>query len=145
MAGKGAVPRGYQSRDSDQARRQPQTGLKWDGEVRGYDLPTGRPWHPATVQWWEMWRRSPMAMVWIDSDWSFLIETAVLHDQYFSRPSHLVAAELRQRGAKMGITYEDRARLKMQILDDKSDSDNAKLAEVTAIHGYRGHLTGSSG
>jgi len=70
-----------------------------------------------------MWRNSPQAIDFIDSDWSFLLDTAILHNllwQNFDddKIAAKVSAELRIRVAKFGATPEDRARLRMQFADD---------------------------
>lgn len=59
-----------------------------------------------------MWAKSAMAPTFTDTDWSELLDTAVLHGQFWSGDSK-VANELRLRVAKFGATPEDRARLKI--------------------------------
>lgn len=55
------------------------------------------------------------------TDWSFLLDTALIHARFWSGdPS--VAGELRLRVAKFGATLEDRARLRIMFADaDKAD------------------------
>jgi hypothetical protein len=85
-----------------------------DEVLRGPDLPEGYGWHPRTVEWWLVWRRSPQAQTFTDTDWSFLIDTAMLHSAMWSGDEKL-AAEVRLRAAKFGATPEDRARLKLEV------------------------------
>lgn len=69
-------------------------------------------WPPITKRWWQMWRNSPLSADYTDSDWSFLLDTAWLHAQYWMGDTKL-APELRLRVAKFGATPEDRARLRI--------------------------------
>lgn len=139
MAGRGPAPKGYSSRDRDQARRNPQTALFKDGEVRGPELPADAPWHDQTIAWYETWRRSEIAQLWTDTDWDFLVDTAVLHTQFWMRANFNVGAELRQRVAKLGATVEDRQRLRVSIDNDYTAID-AVPNEPTALDEYRKSL-----
>jgi hypothetical protein len=61
-----------------------------------------------------MWAEHPIAETFTDSDWSFLLDTALLHGAYWTGDLKL-GAELRQRVAKFGATPEDRARLRISF------------------------------
>ena len=60
-------------------------------------------------------RASAQVQAMLDTDWDFLIDTAVLHHAMWSEQRWNLAAEIRLRLAKFGVTPEDRARLRMQI------------------------------
>jgi hypothetical protein len=90
-----------------------------DGEIHGPELPDSLEWPSATVEWWATWRRSAQAQTFTDTDWSFLVDTAILHAEYWLG-DRSVAAELRLRVAKFGATPEDRARLKIAVGDPGS-------------------------
>lgn len=114
MAGRGPAPK-----PADQRRRRnvdavPTTKVEADDELRGPELPEEFAWCSRTLQWWDLWRRSPQAQTFIDTDWDFLLDTAMLHHEFWSGNAS-VAAELRLRVAKYGATPEDRARLRMQV------------------------------
>ena len=113
MAGRGPAPK-----DSSQVRRRnlaaELTVLESDGVTHGPDLPDGIDWPDATRDWWATWRRSAQAQTFTDTDWSFLLDTAVLHMEFWDG-DRSVAPELRLRAAKFGATPEDRARLKIAI------------------------------
>jgi hypothetical protein len=115
MAGRGAPPAAKPwGRERDERRRRAQfTTIADDGVVRGPELPDGD-WHPRTVDWWQTWRRSPMAVTFIDGDWSFLLDTAMLHSEMW-KGSPGLAAEIRLRVGKLAGTPEDRLRLKLEI------------------------------
>ena len=85
-----------------------------DGEVRGPDLPGSFDWPAQTRAWWETWRSSPQASMFTDTDWGFLLDTALLHAELWSG-NGAVASELRLRVAKFGATPEDRMRLRLSI------------------------------
>ena len=106
MAGRGRAPQMQQSRERDERRRAAEfTPLVADGTLRGPDLPDGD-WHPRTLDWWQTWRASPMAATFIDADWSFLLDTAMLHSQMWQGESKH-AAEIRLRVGKLAGTPED--------------------------------------
>jgi hypothetical protein len=61
-----------------------------------------------------MWADSPLSAEFTSTDWSELLDTALLHSAFW-RGDLGRAAELRLRVAKMGATPEDRARLRIQF------------------------------
>lgn len=71
-------------------------------------------WPAATVDWWRMWAESPLSAEFTAADWSFLVDTAKLHAEFWNGKSS-VAPELRLRVAKFGQTPEDRLRLRIQF------------------------------
>lgn len=115
MAGRGPAPK-----DPSQRRRQNKPEqfdvITPDGKVHGPDLPDTHDWPEATLAWWKTWRTSAMAPKFTDTDWSFLLDTAVLHADFWLG-NRALAGELRLRVAKFGATVEDRARLKVEIGD----------------------------
>jgi len=128
MAGKGAFPKPVLSRPNDQARAiAASTKLSADGILRGPELPDGD-WHERTLAWWNTWRLSPQSIIFTDTDWDALAETALLHSRMWSGEMS-VASELRLRAAKFGATVEDRARLKM-IIDNEALEVSPVVATV---------------
>jgi hypothetical protein len=114
MPGRGPAPKKERTRPNDTARREAEfTKLPATGELRGPDLPDGD-WHPRTLDWWQTWRKSPMAATFIDADWSFLLDTAMLHSQMWQGETKH-AAEIRLRVGKLAGTPEDRLRLRMEV------------------------------
>ena len=114
MPGRGPAPKAERSRPNDTARRKAEfTKVADDGQVRGPDLPDYT-WHERTVAWYETWRRSPMAATFIDADWDFLIDTAMLHTEMWNGSPGL-AAEIRLRVGKLAGTPEDRLRLRLEV------------------------------
>lgn len=119
MAGRGPAPKETRSRARDERRRAEElTIVEADGDTHGPELPEAIDWPDATRAWWETWRRSAQAQTFTDTDWSFLLDTAILHMEFWDG-DRSVAAELRLRAAKFGATPEDRARLKMAVGDPK--------------------------
>lgn len=115
MAGRGPAPK-----DPSQRRRRntpaPVEVVTPDGEQHGPPLPDTHDWPKATLDWWETWRTCALASKFTDTDWSFLLDTAVLHADFWLG-NRSVASELRLRAAKFGATPEDRARLKIEVGD----------------------------
>ena len=115
MPGRGRPPSAKpMSRERDERRRKAEfTKVADDGQVRGPDLPDYA-WHERTVAWFATWRRSPMAATFIDADWDFLIDTAMLHTEMWNGSPGL-AAEIRLRVGKLAGTPEDRLRLRIEV------------------------------
>lgn len=115
------APKATRSRARDaKARDAEMQPVEDDGALRGPELPEGvlpdqESWHPRTVQWWETWRRSPQAQTFIETDWDFLLDTALLHHVMWTKGKWEFASEVRLRAAKYGATPEDRMRLKLKI------------------------------
>jgi hypothetical protein len=121
MPGRGPAPKAQRSRPNDTARRAAEMQkLAADGQLRGPDLPEGMEWHPRTLAWWATWRTSAQATTFTDTDWDFLLDTAMLHNEMWAGNPGL-AAELRLRVSKFGASPEDRLRLRMVVDDEVSE------------------------
>jgi hypothetical protein len=139
MAGRGPAPKD----PSQRARRNKPSGPDFRvivaDPVDQPDLPTVMVeedgelvefvWPAVTQHWWAMWRESPLSSEFTASDWSFLLDTALLHAKFWSGSSS-AGAELRLRVAKFGATPEDRARLRIQFA--QADEADAKRPEKRA-------------
>lgn len=101
-------------------------------------------WPDATLAWWETIRQMPHCVLWSKSDWEFALETAAIHAA-FQQGDLKQAPELRLRAAKMGITYEDRMKLRIRYVDEEepaAESKKSKSGKVTSIDSRRKRLTG---
>lgn len=138
MAGRGPAPKPSSTRVRRNNTQQADTIIQVEAGVQP-DLPDLMPmmdpdgenfgvqWPAATAQWWNMWAQHPIAETFTDSDWSFLLDTALIHGAYWTGDLKL-GAELRQRVAKFGATPEDRARLRISFaVATKSESEAAKV------------------
>jgi hypothetical protein len=144
MAGRGPAPKPAGRRARTNKDPVPQTVLRFE-PAQAPDLPDDVDWHPRTVAWWEMWRRSPQAESFTESDWSFLLDTALMHTAMWARGQWTLAAEVRLRVAKFGATPEDRARLRMVFAEaDEKDAKRGvasggksreRYAKVTVLQG----------
>lgn len=114
MAGRGPAPKPSVERRRRNKPAEPTTFVSPDGQAHGPELPDTHEWPAATELWWQTWRESAQAQTFTDTDWSFLLDTAVLHAEFWLG-DRSVAAELRLRAAKFGATPEDRARLKLEV------------------------------
>jgi hypothetical protein len=97
----------------------PTVEIEVDGELVEFR------WPIRTVEWWRMWRDSPLSQEFTSTDWSELLDTALLHARYW-RGDVKLAGELRLRVAKFGATPEDRLRLKIMF---KMAGDGDKPAD----------------
>ena len=94
-------------------------------------------WPAQTLEWWDMWGRSPLTADFTENDWSELRDTAHYHARLW-RGDLSVGAELRQRAAKFGATPEDRARLR--IVFAQADQIEDKPAPSVSTRDRRGPL-----
>ena len=115
MAGRGFAP----------SKAEIEIEVAADGKVRGPDLPDSYDWPAQTREWWENWRVSAQSVRFKPTDWDFLLDTAMLHAELWAG-NGAVASELRLRVAKFGATIEDRARLKMAIVEPEGKKVPAK-------------------
>lgn len=120
MPGRGPAPKPAEERRRRNVDPYPAAQVAGDDQVRGPELPDDIEWPAATREWWDTWRRSPQAQMFVATDWSFLLDTAMLHAEYWLGDRSL-AAELRLRMAKFGTTPEDRMRLRLSIKDTPAD------------------------
>ncbi|MEV6830701.1 hypothetical protein [Amycolatopsis sp. NPDC051102] len=104
----------------------------FDGESP--DLPPNgrKKWHPETVAWWDAVRQMPHCRLWTDTDWRFAIETAVLVDAFWCGEANR-AAELRLRAAKLGLTHEDRLKLRIRYAAPDGDTDAPPAPDAAAV------------
>lgn len=89
-------------------------------------------WPERTREWWQMWADSPLSDEFTSTDWSELLDTALLHARFWNG-DHKIAGELRLRVAKFGATPEDRARLRIQFAQaDEADEKRSRPAGQSA-------------
>lgn len=101
-------------------------------------LPDDIDWHPRTREWWDMWGRFPLAAEFTEADWSYLLDTALIHTKFWSGDAKLEGA-LRLRVAKFGQTVEDRARLRITFAAaDEADSKREARKAVKDYGRYEG-------
>ena len=102
-----------------------------DGTLIGPDLSWTIDWNHKTREWWDAWRRSAIAPMLEETDWEELENTALIHHSIWNNPKMSVAqmsaalAEIRQRVAKYGATYEDRLKLRIKFADASIREDQA--------------------
>lgn len=136
MAGKGFAPSGRRVSKDHTAQR---TVAFRRGEQPC--LPETQDWHPQTVQWWRMWAESTLSADFTAADWSFLLDTALMHHAMWSKGQWALAAEVRLRVAKFGQTPEDRARLRIVFADaDEKDSRRTGPPPEGSARARRGPL-----
>lgn len=138
MAGMGPAPKPNGRKARRNADTQPTTILRFE-EAEQPKLPEGFPWPDATIEWWELWANSPQAEHFGSTDWSFLLDTALLHANLWGNGDTSVLAELRIRVAKFGATPEDRARLRMQFAE-ADEADGRRPNTVKSSRERRGSL-----
>ena len=124
MAGRGPAPKETGRKVRRNAGAQMTTITFVPGEQP--ELPDDIPWPDRTRDWWAMWAESPLSDTFGQTDWDFLLDTALLHASVWSGDMSAMA-ELRIRVAKFGATPEDRARLRIQFADaDERDRRGAR-------------------
>lgn len=143
MAGRGPAPKDPAKRVRRNADSTSQTILRFEQaeqpelpefdvqvEVDGEMTSQRFRWPERTREWWKTLGEAPQAEVLGSTDWSFLLDTALLHARVWGEGDLKLLPELRLRVAKIGATPEDRARLRMQFADaDAADSKRSAPAE----------------
>lgn len=130
MAGLGPAPKDPARRARRNADPAPTLRLQFQS-CDPPELPKVYPWHPETLAWWRTWQNSPMAEIMGPTDWSFLLDTALMHHAMWEKGQWTLAAEVRLRVAKFGATPEDRLRLRIQWADaDRADIDRPQGVPV---------------
>lgn len=141
----GPVPKETHQRERDTIRRQgdAQT-VTPDGVLRGPELP-GK-YGPETVAWYDNWRRSAQAQLFISTDWQRLIMLAPLVDAYYRVPSTAMLGEIRLNEERLGATYVDRMRAKIRVDNGESQPD-ATVTQLRAVRrqGTKDRLKKSEG
>jgi hypothetical protein len=151
MAGRGPAPKPVRSRARATAQREAEMiEIEDDGELYGFDLPTGvlpdgAEWHPQTLELWDSLRRNPLLKNEPNLGWQFLVDTALLHHIFWSKGRWEYASEIRLRLAKIGITPEDRMRLKIKVTTpvDEVKRPTVSSENVSDIASRRARLSGS--
>lgn len=129
MSGKGPAPKPRDRRLRTNKDPVPNTVLRFE-PAEAPDLPANIDWHPMTRAWYQMWIDSPQAENFTATDWSFLMDTALMHHAMWEKGQWTLAAEVRLRVAKFGATPEDRARLRMTFAD-ADEKDEKRAGRVT--------------
>lgn len=70
-------------------------------------------WPDATLRWWAHLGEWPTSPDFTALEWDYHLETARLHALFWLGLGDKFAGEIRLRMAKIGVTPEDRARLKI--------------------------------
>lgn len=86
-------------------------------------------WPDATRGWWAMLAHHPLVNEFFDTDWAYLLDTALIHAGFWKGNLSL-AAELRLREAKYGFTPEDRA--KLRIFSSAATEGEVRAVEAVA-------------
>lgn len=120
-------------------------------------LPKGFPydgktfkWPQITIDWWTHWNPevSPLTSGFTQHDWDYLLDTAVLHAKHWLGLDAKAAGEMRQRLSRFGVTPEDRARLRIILVDADNKEEESKVAaernSKVAITGNARRLTDAS-
>lgn len=111
-----------------------------DGEIVGPAL-EGASWSAAARSYWEIWRRSPMAKAFLETDWARLRMTLLLVEDYLKNPTAQKLSVIQSNEATLGATVADRLRLRMRVVQVAEETADAPPG-VTALDEYRRTLAG---
>lgn len=109
------------------------TQVKVDGELEMVPFV----WPSATRTWWAMLAMHPLKGEFTELDWSYLLDTALIHAQMWQGDIKL-ASEIRLREAKYGFTPEDRARLRIQFAQATTEEVTAATSVQSARRRFGG-------
>ena len=141
MAGRGPAPKPASRRARRNAEESATTLIRFEPAAQPDlpELPGGEDWCARTQSWWRMWAESPLSDNFGVTDWEFLLDTALLHNDVWGFLNFDRLPELRIRVAKFGATPEDRARLRIQFAD-ADEADNRRPNKVPSARERRGDL-----
>lgn len=74
--------------------------------VRKPNLPKSVEWPQSTAKWFEQWRKSPATDNWDTLQWSYLIDTALIHAEVWEGGNTALLGELHKREAYMGVRFD---------------------------------------
>lgn len=95
-------------------------------------LPGGHDYDSRTLAWYETWRSSPQAALFLATDWQRLHMLAQLVEQYWAEPKKELLSEIRLNEAALGGTAADRARLRWSVADDEAPAERARRSGASA-------------
>lgn len=84
-------------------------------------------WPPPAVRWWNAIRRMPHARLWTPADWERAFGTAELVARFHEGESAR-ATEIRLRESEMGVTIEDRRKLRIRYVKPSTASEREQEA-----------------
>lgn len=97
-------------------------------------------WSEQALAYWDTWRMSPQAKLFLDTDWMRLRMLLPLMESYLTDPTAQKLAEIRQNETLLGATHVDRLRGRIKV-ERETVTVEASPA-VTAIDEYRRQLAG---
>lgn len=133
MAGRGPAPKDPTKRARRNSDPIPTTTIRFERGAQP-ELPAEYDWPTPTRAWWDNWAKAPQAEHFMQTDWDFLLDTALVHAEVWSGNNER-AGELRLRVSKLGATAEDRARLRLAFAE-ADEKDAARPAGSTARERY---------
>jgi hypothetical protein len=139
MSGRGPAPKDPSKRARRNADVVPLRVVEIEPAFKP-ELPSlvdGESWSAPTLAWWRMLDFHPLKSEFTEMDWSYLLDTALLHNAYW-RGDLKQASELRLREAKYGFTPEDRARLRIQF----AQATDAEITTATKVNRSRDRFIG---
>lgn len=101
---------------------------RYDRVEKVYDVEVLR-FPDVTRAWWRMWGDHPMASEFTGSDWSELLDTAILHAR-FHEGEHSFSEELRRRTSRHGAAYDDRLRMRVHVAYADEAASNASAVRA---------------
>src|SRR5689334_12625653 len=113
MAGNGPPPAAHRRRTNPDTYADVKAVVVVDDTLRGPAL-TGS-WSQQTREWYDTWRWSPQAAVFVATDWSRLRMLVPLVEKYFRNPHHMTLAEIRQNESLLGATHVDRLKARIKV------------------------------
>lgn len=95
------------------------------------------PYPEATRLWWDAVCKMPHCVLWQESDWSFALDTAMVHAMATTGVIS-AAAEVRMREKSLGTTVDSRRDLRIRYVEPESEP--VRMAIVENIDERRSRL-----
>jgi hypothetical protein len=91
------------------------------------------PWPENTLRWYRTMSRMPHAILWDESDWEFVFETAEVHARFTEGWKGTAVSELRQRVKTMGGNMDARRDLRIRYVVPTSAGRSKPTADGTVV------------
>lgn len=138
MSGHGPVPKDPSQRRRRNADPVATTVLPAEGpDGPTPQLPGGHDYDSRTLAWYETWRSSPQAAVFLATDWQRLHMLTLLVEEFWSEPSTKLLAEIRLSESLLGGTAADRMRLRWTVAEPEVKPARKSASKARAASSRR--------
>lgn len=99
--------------------------------------------HPLTMTWWAEISMLPHTVLWLQADWTFASDTALIKDKFYAGDfSAAITTEMRRREDLMGTTMEARRKLRIRYISPILSDEEIHEVFQHDVEGRRDRILG---